>query len=170
MSPADALGLVRALAVIPIVIAIALGNLPLALVLFILAALTDAIDGPLARRAGPLGARGAFIDPLADKILVVGTLAGLAFAGDIAGWIVALVAARETAVAAARAVTYSRGIRLSAGGLAKLKTVGEMCGTLLLLVGGAPFAALGTGLVVAALAVGLMTLPHYLPRRARRLA
>ncbi len=169
MSAADALGLVRALAVIPIVIAIALGNEPLALLLFVLAALTDAIDGPLARRAGPLGARGAFIDPLADKILVVGTLAGLAFAGDIAGWIVALVAARETAVAAARAVTYTRGTRLSAAVPAKLKTVCEMGGTLLLLVGAAPLAALGTGLVLAALALGLVTLPHYLPR-PRRLA
>lgn len=169
MSLADALGLGRALAAIPIVIAITLGNEPLALVTFALAALTDAIDGPLARRAGPPTARGAFIDPLADKILVVGTLTGLAIAGGVAGWLVALVAARETAVASARAVTLSRGIRLSAGGLAKLKTLAEMSGVVLLLAGG-PLTAVGTGLLVVALAAGLATLPRYLPGRAPRRA
>src|SRR6266566_9937496 len=79
---ADWLAIFRAFAVIPIVLAIAAGERTVALAVFAVAAATDALDGWLARRSGSATPRGAFIDPLADKVLVVGTLvAGAALVG-----------------------------------------------------------------------------------------
>src|SRR5205823_2695607 len=76
----NALSAARALLVIPVIGLIATGDASLALAVFVIAAVTDALDGPLARRRGAT-TFGAALDPLADKILVVGTLAALAARG-----------------------------------------------------------------------------------------
>ena len=170
MSPADALAILRAVAVVPIVWAIAVDDTAVALTLFVLAALTDAIDGWLARRSSTLGPRGAFIDPLADKILVVGTLVALAATGQVNVWLVALIAARETLVLAVRARSLARGVQLPADTLAKAKTVCEMAGVALVIGAPPPASAGGAVLLVLALVVGVITLPRYLPWRARRVA
>ena len=170
MSLADALAILRGVAVVPIVWAIAVDDTAVALTLFVLAALTDAIDGWLARRSSTLGPRGAFVDPLADKILVVGTLIALAGAGQLNMWLVALIAVRETLVVAIRARTLARGSQLPADTVAKAKTACEMLGTALVIGAPPPASAGGAALLVIALVVGVVTLPRYLPRRARRLA
>jgi CDP-diacylglycerol--glycerol-3-phosphate 3-phosphatidyltransferase len=169
VTAADALAILRALAAIPIVWAIAVDDTAVAFALFALAAISDAIDGRLARR-GTLGARGAFLDPLADKILVLATLVALALAGLVNAWLVGLIAARELIVLGLRARAYARGQRLSADGTAKAKTVLEMSGTALLVGATAPLSSVGALLLFAALIVGLVTLPRYLPGRIRRVA
>ena len=169
MTAADALAVLRAFAAIPIVWAIAVDDTAVAFVLFALAALTDAIDGQLARR-GTLGPRGAFLDPLADKILVLPTLVALAMTGAVNVWLVAFIAVREIAVLALRTRAYARGQRLPADTAAKAKTVLEMSGAALLIGAPAPLAGLGAVLLLAALIIGLVTLPRYLPGRVRRLA
>src|SRR5207249_4485048 len=73
-----------------------------ALALFAIAATTDAVDGPLARARGEVTARGAAIDPLADKILVIGTLSALALRGLAPLWAVTVVVLREVAAVWAR--------------------------------------------------------------------
>ena len=80
MSAADLVAVLRAIAVVPIAWAIAADQRFLALGLFVLAALSDALDGWLARRSGNGGPRGALLDPLADKVLVIGTLGALTVA------------------------------------------------------------------------------------------
>ena len=94
MTLANALSATRGLLVIPVIALIATGDASYALVVFLGAAATDALDGPIARRRGAT-AFGAALDPLADKILVVGTLAALVVRGIAPAWAVALIFARE---------------------------------------------------------------------------
>ena len=162
MRAADLVAVLRALAIIPIAWLVLSGDAALALAIFIVAALTDAVDGWLARRAG-VTARGAFLDPLADKIFVVGSLVALAWAG--VGWPVTLVAvlaaARESLVLWLRWRAFVRGTMLPADALAKAKTAAEMLGVALILVGGRPWSVLGAGVAGLAVAVGVLTLPRY---------
>jgi CDP-diacylglycerol--glycerol-3-phosphate 3-phosphatidyltransferase len=168
VSPADALAVLRMLLAIPIVWAIRGDLWGLVFILFALAASTDALDGWLARRSGALTQHGAFLDPLADKVLVLATLVAMATVGIIDGILVALVAARELLVLGLRLRAQRAGRRLPASGLAKIKTVCEMAGTLLLATQGTSFAILGAPLIALALVVGLFSLPTYLPMSPRR--
>jgi len=99
----NALTAARALLVIPVTGLIATGDHSLALLVFLAAAATDAVDGPLARRRGGATTIGAALDPLADKILVVGTLAALALRGVAPAWAVVLIFARELVAVEVRA-------------------------------------------------------------------
>src|SRR6185369_16531422 len=125
---ADLVVMLRALAVIPVIWAIAADRRDIALAIFLVAAASDALDGWLARRAGGLGARGAFLDPLADKVLVLGTLVALTFAPN-AGWPVAVATvaiwAREVVVIIARAGALQDHVAVPADVWAKAKTVLE---------------------------------------------
>ena len=89
MSAADLVAVLRAVAVVPIVWAIVADQRLIALGVFTVAAASDALDGVLARRSDSSGPRGALIDPLADKILVLGTLLALTATGS--GWPVTVV-------------------------------------------------------------------------------
>jgi CDP-diacylglycerol--glycerol-3-phosphate 3-phosphatidyltransferase len=168
VSAADAVAVLRAVAVIPIIWAIAADQRGIALAIFIVAALSDALDGWLARRAGALGARGAFLDPLADKILVLGSLVALVLV-PLSGWPLALVTvfifARELIVVIARAGSLMRDDVVSADRIAKAKTVLEMVGVALVIFGGRPWAVLGVGVLGVAFLVGVLTVPRYFRRR-----
>jgi len=164
VSAPDALTLVRAVAGVPIGVAILAGQREIALALFIVAALSDALDGALARRLGVVTERGALLDPLADKILVVSTLAALWLVGDVPLWLFGIVAAREVTVGALRAGAHAVGESRPAGVLAKVKTVCEMLGLAAVLLG----SIAGTTLLVAAAAIALATLPLYVTPFRRR--
>ena len=83
---------------------------------------SDGIDGYIARRRGPT-AVGAFLDPLADKVLVLGAMFTLV-AHDIFWWVpVAIIAAREVTISAYRIIKSGRGISVPASKLGKYKTV-----------------------------------------------
>jgi cardiolipin synthase (CMP-forming) len=75
--------------------AIADGRHTAALVLFFCAALTDGLDGMLARRFGQTTHMGAFLDPIADKILLSGVFLALAIAGSLPWWLVIIVLGRD---------------------------------------------------------------------------
>jgi CDP-diacylglycerol--glycerol-3-phosphate 3-phosphatidyltransferase len=81
---------------------------------------TDSFDGWLARRDGATRS-GAFLDPVADKLIVLGGLGTLALRGDIAWWPVALIALREFGISAYRSFAGRRGISLPAQRLGKYK-------------------------------------------------
>ena len=146
MTLANALSAARAFLVIPVIGLIAAGDYSLALGLFLVAAATDALDGPLARHRGTT-ALGAALDPLADKILVVGTLAALAVRGIAPAWAVLLVLARELVAIEVRARS-PHVVGASADG--KAKTVLQVAAVALLL---ATAAWPATGLAAAANAV-----------------
>jgi CDP-diacylglycerol--glycerol-3-phosphate 3-phosphatidyltransferase len=98
-----------------------------AFVIFVLAALTDTVDGWVARRLGGTTAFGAFADPLADKLLIVGTLVVLAAFDRLGWWIVIVVAVREVGVTLLRVVAVRRtGVVVSASTWGKVKTVAQI--------------------------------------------
>ena len=167
MSAADAVAVLRAVAVVPIIWALLADQRGIALAVFLVAAASDALDGWLARRAGLLGARGAFLDPLADKVLVLGTLAALAFTPN--GWpvVVATVAiwARELIVMIPRASAMQRNSTMPADLAGKAKTVLEFLGVALIILGGRPWAVLGVLVLIPAFLLGVLTLPRYFRRR-----
>jgi CDP-diacylglycerol---glycerol-3-phosphate 3-phosphatidyltransferase len=83
---------------------------------------SDGIDGYIARRRGPT-AVGAFLDPLADKVLVLGAMFTLV-AHDVFWWVpVAIIAAREVTISAYRIIKSGRGVSVPASKLGKYKTV-----------------------------------------------
>jgi CDP-diacylglycerol--glycerol-3-phosphate 3-phosphatidyltransferase len=170
MSLPDALAVFRALAGVPIVFALGMNGRVFALALFAVAALSDVLDGWLARRSGNVTEHGALIDPLADKALVLVTLAGLSLARAVPFELAAAIAVREALVSGLRVVRYRAGEGLPASPAAKLKTGLEMTGIALLIVARPPdpLATVGVAFLAAALVLGVVTLPIYLPRRGRR--
>ena len=84
-------------------------------------AMTDCLDGLLARRQGPTRA-GAFLDPLADKVLVLGGMAALAWNGQFHPALVVTIAVRELAISAYRSRAGRKGVSVPATQLAKWKT------------------------------------------------
>jgi CDP-diacylglycerol--glycerol-3-phosphate 3-phosphatidyltransferase len=154
----NALTAARALLVIPVIGLIATGDASLALLIFVGAAATDALDGPLARRRGGATAFGAALDPLADKILVVGALAALAIQGIAPAWAVVLILARELVAIEVRARAPHA---LGAGLDGKAKTVLQVVAVAALLAASAwppaGLASLANGLLVAAVALTLLS-------------
>jgi CDP-diacylglycerol--glycerol-3-phosphate 3-phosphatidyltransferase len=121
-----------------------------ALAVFLLAALTDTLDGWAARRWHGVTPFGALADPLADKALIVGSLVALALVGDAPWWVVGVVAVRELAVTGLRiAVVRRAGIVVPASAWGKVKTVSQMVAIGVAILPGSPAAAVSALYVVA---------------------
>jgi CDP-diacylglycerol--glycerol-3-phosphate 3-phosphatidyltransferase len=136
-TPANALSLARLLAapvLAALVVVVGPSGWGLA-ALWVVAAGSDGLDGYLARRHGPTRS-GAFLDPLADKFLVLGALGALVAARELAVLPVALIGAREVAMSAFRAWAGRRGVSVPARPAAKLKTLLQDLVVLLALVPG----------------------------------
>lgn len=94
--------------------------------LFGAAAVTDFIDGWLARRWGVVTVLGKFLDPLADKLIVMAALIMLIPSGRIPAWAVFVVLAREIIITGLRSIASSEGIVIDASELGKYKTIYQM--------------------------------------------
>ena len=94
--------------------------------LFILGCLTDFLDGKIARKHNLVTDFGKFIDPVADKLLVLTTLIMLIRLGMMDAWIVILILCRELAVDGLRMVAVTKGQVIAAGPLGKWKTACQM--------------------------------------------
>lgn len=123
-TPANALSLVRVLAApaFGLLLARTGPDSWLLWALWAVLASSDRLDGALARRHGTTRS-GAFLDPLADKLLVLAALAALADLGAVAWWPVAVIAAREASMSAFRTYAGRRGVSIPARPLAKVKTL-----------------------------------------------
>lgn len=108
---------------------------------FVGAALTDTFDGWVARRIQGVSAFGALADPLADKLLVVGTLASLALFAEVPWWVVLVISGRELIVTLLRVLVVRRaGVVVPATVWGKVKTVAQIvaiAAIILPVVGGA---------------------------------
>jgi CDP-diacylglycerol---glycerol-3-phosphate 3-phosphatidyltransferase len=178
VTPANAITTVRLLATPPVLILIVhLGVSWIAALAWAAVASTDFLDGWIARRQGATTS-GAFLDPLADKVLVLGALAALAATG-LASWIpVLLIAGREVAVSAYRSVVARNGISVPARPLAKCKTAAQdlAVGLILLPVTGIDHQGLGEALLWISVVLALVSGVQYFldsrrqPPAARRVA
>ncbi|HTX95872.1 MAG TPA: CDP-diacylglycerol--glycerol-3-phosphate 3-phosphatidyltransferase [Mycobacterium sp.] len=93
-----------------------------AFLIFAVACLTDRLDGLLARNYGMATEFGAFVDPIADKMLVGSALIGLSMLGDLPWWVTAVILSRELAVTLLRLIVIRRGVIPASWG-GKVKTV-----------------------------------------------
>lgn len=98
----------------------------IALALFILASLTDLLDGHIARKYNMVTDFGKFIDPVADKLLVLTTLVMLVRGGLMEAWVVLIILCRELSVDGLRMVAVGQGKVIAAGKLGKWKTTFQM--------------------------------------------
>jgi CDP-diacylglycerol--glycerol-3-phosphate 3-phosphatidyltransferase len=106
-----------------------------AAMIFTGAAITDVLDGYLARKLNVVSVLGKLIDPLADKLIVMACLVWMVKMGRIPAWAVIVLLAREFSVTALRSVAASEGVIISAGQEGKTKTALQMLGIIVLLSG-----------------------------------
>jgi CDP-diacylglycerol--glycerol-3-phosphate 3-phosphatidyltransferase len=106
----------------------------LAALVFILGGVTDALDGYLARKRGQETVLGAFLDPLADKLFVLGTLVFLVARDRVPEWLVVVLMSRELAITVLRSIAASYGLVIAAGRAGKMKTALQAVGITCLLV------------------------------------
>lgn len=91
-------------------------------VLFVVAMLSDVVDGWLARKWDLQSVAGAFLDPLADKLMMLVALVMMIPLGWVPAWVVVIMESRELAISGLRMVAMSEGMVISAGSLGKFKT------------------------------------------------
>ena len=106
-----------------------------ACIVFTAAAITDVLDGYLARKLGVVSVLGKFLDPLADKLIVMAALVWMVPMGRIAAWVVVLLLAREISVTGLRSVAASEGVVIVAGHEGKTKTALQMIGIVAMVLG-----------------------------------
>ena len=104
------------------------------LAIFILASLTDYIDGQIARRCNQVSDFGKFLDPLADKLLTIAAMSIFCEWGRFPAWALMIVLTREFAVSGLRMVAASKGSVIAAGRSGKIKTASTMVGLCVLMV------------------------------------
>jgi CDP-diacylglycerol--glycerol-3-phosphate 3-phosphatidyltransferase len=139
--------------------------------LFLLASLTDFFDGFIARRLRVESSFGRFLDPIADKVLVVSALVMLVNLDRVQAWIVMIIVSREVAVSGLRALTKSWNTTLAPSPLGKLKAVAQFTAIVPLMVHytyhiGVPvnFHLVGTALIYIALALTVWSGVDYFVR------
>jgi CDP-diacylglycerol---glycerol-3-phosphate 3-phosphatidyltransferase len=109
-------------------------NAELALLIFLLAAATDLLDGYLARRWRQETTVGTLLDPIADKLLISAALISLVQVGAVPAWMVILVVGREFAVSGLRSIAAAEGFTIPASELGKTKMVAQVVAVSLLLI------------------------------------
>lgn len=135
----------------------------IAVVLFILASMTDWLDGYLARKDHLVTDFGKFMDPIADKLLVCSALICLVEKQLLAGWIVIIIIGREFIISGFRLVASDKGVVIAASYWGKFKTVSQMLMVILLILDlGGVFQVIAQVLVWVALALTVISLIDYL--------
>ena len=104
-------------------------------IIFIIASITDFLDGKIARKYNLVTDFGKFMDPLSDKLLVLSALICMIEYDLVAGWMVIIIVARELTVSILRAIAADNGKVIAASGGGKIKTTSQMIAIILLLIG-----------------------------------
>jgi len=160
MNLPNSLTLMRVL-LIPVCLVFLAINTPfcqiLALVVFILASVTDWLDGFLARRNNRVTNFGKFLDPVADKLLVLSMMIALTGLNRFPAWVCCIVLFRELAVDGLRLVAMEQGKVIAAGLLGKIKTTLQMITLVIYLLRNWPFGSFPMDMILLAATV-IMTL------------
>lgn len=131
--------------------------------IFIFAALTDTLDGYIARSRNLITTFGQFLDPLADKMLAMAALVMLVSTGTVAGWTVITILSREFIITGFRIVAASNGINIAAGSLGKYKTIFQFAAiTAYLLTSVLPVMALANILYIIAIVLTILSMIDYI--------
>lgn len=107
---------------------------PIAIAIFIIAAITDKLDGYIARSRNQITRFGKFMDPLADKLLVTAALISLVEFQIVPAWAAMIIIAREFAVTGLRSIAAAEGIVIAASNWGKAKTVTQIIAIIMALI------------------------------------
>ena len=146
---------------IPILVVVMMLDIPskflIACIIFLVASITDMLDGKIARKYNLVTDFGKFMDPLADKLLVISTLICMIETDLASGWMVIIIVARELSVSILRAIAAADGTVIAAGKSGKWKTATQMVSIVLILLGAQlkNLAILMTGKLLLVIAVVL---------------
>ena len=143
MNLPNKLTMARILAVPVFIVLYMMGHNIIATIVFILASLTDMLDGQIARKRGLVTNFGKIMDPLADKILVYSAFICIVQIGIVPGWMLVIILFREFIVSGLRTVAAADGTVIAAGKTGKLKTILQMIAVPLLLLNNWPFSYIG---------------------------
>jgi len=122
--------------------------------LFLAAALTDWLDGRIARTTNRVSTLGQLLDPVADKLLIAAALIALVQVEKAPAWMVVLIVGREIAVTGLRAIAAAQGVIIVASEFGKAKMAAEVVAVTLLILGATPLVRTA-GLVALAVALVL---------------
>lgn len=138
----------------------------IAVAIFIIASLTDLLDGKIARKYNLVTNFGKFMDPLADKLLVCSALICLVSNGKLPAWIVIIIISREFIISGFRLIASDNGVVIAAGYWGKFKTTFQMLMVIVLILDiQTPFFhVLGVVLTYVALILTVISLFDYLIR------
>ena len=134
----------------------------IALAIFIIASLTDLLDGKIARKYNLVTNFGKFMDPLADKLLVCSALICLVALSKIPAWIVIVIIAREFIISGFRLIASDNGVVIAASYWGKFKTTFQMVMICLMIADIAAVSLLTTVVMWAALVLTVVSLVDYL--------
>jgi CDP-diacylglycerol--glycerol-3-phosphate 3-phosphatidyltransferase len=134
VNTANKLTLLRVAMIPAFMVLLYLDNRYAALIVFVVASLTDFVDGYIARHFDQITDFGKFMDPLADKLLVTSAMVWFVEMGMMPAWVLLLVIAREFSVTGLRLVAVDRGRVIAAGWSGKVKTASTMVAICLMLL------------------------------------
>ena len=133
--------------------------------LFIIASLTDMLDGKIARKYNLVTNFGKFMDPLADKLLVCSALICMIELRELPAWIIIIIS-REFIISGFRLVASDNGVVIAASYWGKFKTTFQMIGVVLLIFNIPALSTLTTIIVWIALALTVISLVDYIVKNA----
>ena len=138
----------------------------IAVVVFILASLTDFLDGHIARKYNLVTNFGKFMDPLADKLLVCSALICLIALDRIPAWIVIVIISREFIISGFRLIAADNGVVIAASYWGKFKTASQMVTVILLVLNiqNTVFTVLGTVFIYISLVLTVVSLIDYIAK------
>ena len=134
--------------------------------LFIIASLTDMLDGKIARKYNLVTNFGKFMDPLADKLLVCSALICMIELRELPAWMVIIIISREFIISGFRLVASDDGVVIAASYWGKFKTTFQMIGVVLLIFNIPALSTLTTIIVWIALALTVISLVDYIVKNA----
>ena len=134
----------------------------IAAVIFIVASLTDMLDGKIARKYNLVTNFGKFMDPLADKLLVSASMICLVEMGRLPAWIVIIIISREFIISGFRLIASDNGVVIAASYWGKFKTVFQMAMIIVLIFDfGGIFGMVETALIWISLILTIVSLADY---------
>ena len=136
----------------------------IALAVFIIASLTDMLDGMIARKYNLITNFGKFMDPLADKLLVCSAMICLLDLGRIPAWVVIVIIAREFIISGFRLVASDKGVVIAAGYIGKAKTVFQIIMIMLMILDIEQIQLLTDIVMYIAVALTIISLVDYIGR------
>lgn len=141
MTTANKITILR-MVLVPVMVVLLYCNFPghiyWALAVFVIASISDFLDGYIARHYNQVSDFGKFMDPLADKLLVVSAMMIFVEQGHFPGWALLIVVAREFAVTGLRLIAVDNGRVIAAAWSGKIKTASTMIGLILMMLIGIP--------------------------------